>query len=95
MGGTVAASDWVLGWAAAWSAIAFVTMAVDKGRARGGGSRIRERTLLLIALVGGSPGVAAGMALVRHKTRKAGFLVALLLIVSAQLLAVLLWSPRI
>ncbi len=42
----------------------------DKRRAkRPGARRVRERTLFLSALLGGSLGAAAGMRLFRHKTK--------------------------
>ena len=75
----------LLGWVAVASALAFVLMGVDKALARRGGRRVRERDLLLAALVGGSPGTLAGMAIFRHKTRKGRFLAAFGLVVAIQL----------
>lgn len=46
---------------------------LDKGRAKSGKWRIPERTLLLLALAGGSLGALAGMIMFRHKTRKLKF----------------------
>ena len=49
---------------------AFCLMGFDKRRAkRRGARRIRERTLFLSALLGGSPGALAGMWTFRHKTK--------------------------
>lgn len=53
--------------------ITWVAYGLDKGRAKSGKRRIRERTLLLLALAGGSLGALAGMLMFRHKTRKAKF----------------------
>ena len=50
-----------------------VAYGLDKGRAKSGKWRIPERTLLLLALVGGSLGALAGMIMFRHKTRKPKF----------------------
>jgi uncharacterized membrane protein YsdA (DUF1294 family) len=74
-------------WVGIASLVALGMMGVDKARARGGGRRIPEATLLLVALVGGSPGTLLGMLAFRHKTRKAGFLLPFALIVAAQLAA--------
>ena len=46
---------------------------LDKSRAISGGWRIREDNLLLIALIGGTPGAFAARHLLRHKTRKEPF----------------------
>lgn len=74
---------------AALSVAAFALCVLDKARARGGRRRIRERTLLGLALAGGSPGLLLGMLVARHKTRKASFLAPLGLVLLAQ--AALLW----
>ena len=55
--------------------ITWIAYGLDKGRAKSGKWRIPERTLLLLALVGGSLGALAGMILFRHKTRKPKFFV--------------------
>lgn len=49
---------------------AFLLYGLDKRRARKDAWRVRERTLLLTALFGGSVGALAGMRLFHHKTRK-------------------------
>ena len=66
----------VLAWVALLSLAAFVAAGWDKAAARRGRKRVRESTLLGLALAGGSPGLALGMLAFRHKTRKAGFLLA-------------------
>ena len=58
-------------WLAAVNIAAFFLMWLDKRRAkRRGARRIRERTLFLSALLGGSAGAAAGMWIFRHKTTR-------------------------
>ena len=53
----------------------WVAYGLDQGRAKSGKWRIPERTLLLLALIGGSLGALAGMIMFRHKTRKAKFVI--------------------
>lgn len=50
------------------NALTFVIYGVDKWRARGGGWRIPERTLLLLAAFGGALGACLGMVVWNHKT---------------------------
>ena len=51
------------------NAAAFAAMGLDKWKARHDKWRIRERTLFLLAILGGSLGAILGMLLFRHKTR--------------------------
>ncbi|TAV89245.1 DUF1294 domain-containing protein [Rhizobium leguminosarum] len=78
---------------------AFSIYFMDKQAARHGRRRISERTLLILALIGGSLGALAAQQLLRHKTRKEPFrsILAAILILHGTLIAVLvflpLWSP--
>ena len=77
--------------AAALAAINLVTLSmfgVDKVLARGGWRRVRESTLLWLALIGGTPGAYAGRRLFRHKTRKEPFSSRLLGIALLQAVAI-------
>ena len=74
-------------WLAVWLALNAVTILVygyDKAIAGGTRRRVPERTLLTLALLGGSPGALLAMGLFRHKTAKATFRRAMMLIVGAQ-----------
>lgn len=51
------------------SIIGFFAMGIDKLKAKKAVWRTPEKTLLLIALVGGGPGVWLGMQVFRHKTK--------------------------
>lgn len=55
--------------------IGFLSMGLDKSKARRGKWRIKERTLFLIALVGGSTGSLCGMFFFRHKTKHRSFVI--------------------
>jgi len=72
---------------AALNLATWATYRLDKARAVRGERRFRERTLLLLAALGGSCGalVAVYGHRHRHKARKAAFVVPLWLIVVAQL----------
>ena len=54
---------------------AWIMYGLDKWKARSGKWRISERTLLIVALIGGSVGALTGMLMFRHKTKKPKFVV--------------------
>ncbi|MCI9057776.1 MAG: DUF1294 domain-containing protein [Oscillospiraceae bacterium] len=82
------------GYLAAVNLWAFALMGVDKRRAkRKGARRIRERTLFLSALLGGSPGALLGMWTFRHKTKHWYFVWGMPLILAAQI-ALGIWIFR-
>lgn len=66
-------------WLAGASIVLFAVYGVDKRRAVGGGRRAPEAALHLLALAGGFAGGWAGRYLFRHKTRKVGLVIVLLL----------------
>ena len=53
--------------------VSFTLYGLDKLKAKKGLWRIRESTLLLIAVLGGSLGALLGMEVFRHKTKHAKF----------------------
>ncbi len=63
---------------------AYAAFGWDKYKARWGGWRIPEKTLLMLALIGGSAGAWIGMKRFRHKIRKARFKVGILVILTVQ-----------
>ena len=71
------------------NAVAFLLMLVDKIKAKKKKWRIRESTLILSAVLGGSPGALAGMYLFRHKTRHLQFTIGIPVILALQIAAVL------
>ena len=80
--------------AAALAAInfaAFAAFGIDKARAKRGMWRIKESTLLGLALIGGTAGAYAGRRAFRHKTRKQPFSGLLFAILVLQVSALGLW----
>lgn len=65
--------------------VTFLIYGADKKRARTRQWRIPEKTLLLLALCGGSIGAYAGMHFFRHKTQKPLFKIGIPLIFLCQL----------
>lgn len=53
--------------------VAFLIMALDKVRARKDAWRIKEITMMLVALLGGATGILLGMVVFRHKINKNKF----------------------
>lgn len=53
--------------------LGFLVMFIDKRKAERGKWRIPEKTLFVIAFIGGSIGTIAGMYTFRHKTQKLKF----------------------
>ena len=79
------------------SFVAIVVTAWDKHAAKAGIRRIPEATLLWIAFFGGAAAMLVTMKLIRHKTRKAKFMVGIPLIMVLHVLAaggVTLWQMR-
>lgn len=83
------ALPWILLAYALLSLVAVVLYALDKRRAQAGAWRVSERTLHLVALLGGWPGAMWARQRFRHKTRKRVFGVVLVL---AALLHVGIWA---
>ena len=73
---------------AAINLIAFILTVSDKRRARRGAWRVPERTLFSVAALGGAPLMLVGMLAVRHKTKKAKFMLGLPLMCLLQTAAV-------
>ena len=74
------------------NAAGFLFMRIDKQKAQKDLWRIPERTLMAVAVMGGSIGVLLGMNLFHHKTKREKFRIGIPIILSVQiLLAVLLY----
>ncbi|MBE7044410.1 MAG: DUF1294 domain-containing protein [Ruminococcaceae bacterium] len=57
----------------AWNIIVFFLYGIDKLCARSQARRVRERTLLLCAMLAGGLGALFGMVIFNHKTSKPKF----------------------
>lgn len=68
--------------------VGFAIMGIDKSRAKRGAWRIPEKTLFLIAILGGSIGSILGMKQFRHKTKHRTFTIGMpaILIVQAAII---------
>lgn len=71
------------------NAVAFLTMATDKRRAKKGKWRVPEKTLFFQAVLGGSIGALLGMYTFRHKTKHRRFVIEMPLVLLAQICVVL------
>ena len=75
------------------NALSFLLMLIDKQKAKKDRWRIPEKTLMAVAILGGSLGGIAGMKLFRHKTKHPKFSIGLPVILAVQiLLAVIILS---
>lgn len=64
----------VLGYFGLLCLLGYISMGIDKQKARTKAWRISERTLLLIAFLGGGLGSLIGMYTFRHKTKHTKFI---------------------
>lgn len=71
--------------------IGFFSMWLDKRKAKRREWRIEEKTLFLIALLGGSPGSIWGMYQFRHKTKHASFVIGMPLIFIFQIILAIIF----
>jgi len=81
---TIAAAAYVI-VVAVMSLACFIAYGFDKRRAGNGGRRVSERTLHLMAFLGGWPGALIGQRQFRHKTQKGSFRIVFWLLVVAHI----------
>jgi uncharacterized membrane protein YsdA (DUF1294 family) len=67
----------ITGYIIFMSILGFILMGIDKRRAINKAWRISEKTLLMIAFLGGGIGSFLGMYAFRHKTRHRAFIILL------------------
>ncbi len=68
--------------------ITFIIFAIDKTKAKKSKWRIPEKTLFILAAIGGSVGALAGMYTFRHKTKKKSFKFGIPAILIAQIVLI-------
>lgn len=82
-----------LAYLAAISLVSAAVCAADKARSkRRGARRVPEAALLWLAALGGASAMLVTMLLIRHKTKKAKFMIPLPLMIACHL--ALLWAAR-
>jgi uncharacterized membrane protein YsdA (DUF1294 family) len=80
---------------AAISGVTWLAFATDKAAAPQGHSRVAESTLLLLALMGGTPAAYGARHSLRHKTRKQPFSAQLHTIAALQAGALIALSAKV
>jgi uncharacterized membrane protein YsdA (DUF1294 family) len=80
----------VFGYLIALNLLTLYLMAHDKSQARKHGRRIPERTLFLLAGLGGAIGSILGMRIWRHKTKHVSFVIGMPAILAIHI-AVVYW----
>ena len=69
--------------------VGFFAMFLDKQKAKRGKWRIPEKTLFLLAIIGGSLGTTLGMHVFRHKTKHWYFKLGMPLILIVQIILII------
>ena len=87
--------SWAVAWLVAVSMTAVALTVWDKSRARQRAWRVPERTLWLVATLGGAAATYVTMLLIRHKTLHRRFMWGLPLLLLCQIAVVyLLWQEK-
>ena len=85
---------YLLIWLVIINIVAFALAGIDKRKAVKGKWRIRESTLFLSAILGGSVGLFVGMLFFRHKTKHLSFMIGVPAIFIAQVLIAVYVLPH-
>ena len=79
------------------NAAGLLIMLIDKRKAIKNQWRIPEKTMLTVAILGGSLGIYTGMQLFRHKTKHAKFSIGVPVILTMQILVCIflfIWTQK-
>ena len=85
---------WIILYLIVINMITFIVFAVDKNRAKHHAWRVPEKTLFMLAIMGGSIGANIGMYLWHHKTKHWYFVIGMPAISLVQIAAVLFILQR-
>ncbi|MBQ6820374.1 MAG: DUF1294 domain-containing protein [Clostridium sp.] len=69
--------------------LSFITMYIDKKKSIKNKWRVKESTLFLLAILGGSVGSITGMYTFRHKTKHITFIIGIPLILIMQIVLII------
>lgn len=72
------------------NSLTFIITGYDKFQAKRGGRRIQESILFILAFIGGTIGLLAGMFFFRHKIAKTTFVMKFLYIILVQIVIIYL-----
>jgi len=78
---------YIIGYLVGINLAAVFVCAWDKRKARKNGWRVPEKTLFLISILGGAPGMYFTMNAIRHKTKHKRFMIGIPLIIVLQVIA--------
>ena len=76
----------ILVWLIVMSLVTFFVTAGDKKRAKRGDRRVPEKTLFLLAFLGGATGEWIAMQIFRHKTKHRSFVIVIPILMTVQVL---------
>lgn len=71
--------------------ISFLSMYIDKQKAKKNKWRIKESTLLILVAIGGWIGAPLGMYLFKHKTKKTKFVIGIPAIIITEVVCVIIY----
>ena len=86
---------WIIVYLIVINVFTFIVFAADKNRAEHHAWRVPEKTLFMLAIIGGSIGANIGMYICHHKTKHWYFVVGMPAISAVQIVAVIIVLKRI
>lgn len=81
--------QYILAYVSIISLVLFIVMFVDKSKAKKHAYRIPEKTLWILAIIGGAIGGVLGMQMFRHKTKHLSFAIGFPFLAIIQIAAII------